>query len=54
MAEGTFGGVSDLLADLAPSLLVAAETYSVGPRFGPTFSDTMLLSGHGRTRCPSS
>src|SRR5215211_1222749 len=50
MAEGTFGGVSDLLADLAPSLLVAAEIYSIWPRFGPTFSDTMLLSGNGRTR----
>jgi hypothetical protein len=53
MAEGTFGGVSDLLADLACSLFVAAETYQVGARFVPTFSATLLLLGRGRARCPS-
>src|SRR5215207_788958 len=52
--EGTFGGVSDLLTDLAPSLFVAAETYPVETRFVPTFSATLLLLGRGRARCPSS
>jgi hypothetical protein len=36
-AEGTFGGVSDLLAELAPSLFVAAETYAVATRFALPF-----------------
>jgi len=44
-AEGAFGGVSNLLAEHAPSLFVAAETYPVGTRFAPTLSATRLFLG---------